>query len=104
MPMAAATFGGLMRQIGLRAGVHRGSAAKRGYGRRWQQARRRWLVQHPLCVMCQAAGRVVPATVVDHIIPHRGAARLFWDRENWQSLCERHHNAKSAMERGGGAK
>jgi 5-methylcytosine-specific restriction endonuclease McrA len=30
---------------------------------------------------------------VDHIIPHRGDDRLFWDRSNWQALCAHHHNS-----------
>lgn len=38
------------------------------------------------------------ATVVDHIIPHRGNMELFWRRENWQPLCEKHHNVKTAKE------
>lgn len=38
------------------------------------------------------------ATVVDHIIPHRGDQKLFWDRGNWQPLCEHHHNVKTMTE------
>ena len=52
---------------------------------------------HPLCVMCQADGRVEPATVVDHIKPHRGDSAMFWDRSNWQSLCKRHHDSDKQM-------
>lgn len=36
---------------------------------------------------------------VDHIIPHRGDLRLFWDRTNWQGLCVGCHNRKTAQER-----
>ena len=44
----------------------------------------------------------VMATVVDHIQPHRNDPVLFWDVENWQSLCELHHNAaKQAEEKNG---
>ena len=75
----------------------RGTAAQRGYGRTWQKARAVYLQEHPLCVECQREGRVTPATVVDHIVPHRGNQELFWDVEgNWQSLCAAHHNAKTA--------
>lgn len=43
---------------------------------------------------------VTPANVVDHVIPHRGNTALFWDRSNWQSLCEHCHNAhKQRQER-----
>lgn len=75
------------------------SSTARGYGYRWQQARARFLAEHPLCVMCQSEGRVEPATVVDHVVPHRGDPSLFWDRSNWMSLCARcHSGAKQRME------
>ena len=40
-------------------------------------------------------GRYRKASVVDHIIPHRGDEALFWDRSNWQALCHRHHSIKT---------
>lgn len=44
-------------------------------------------------------GRVEPATLVDHIKPHRGDQAKFWDRANWQSCCAWHHNeVKKALE------
>lgn len=70
----------------------RGSAHERGYGARWARASGRHKAAHPLCVGCQAVGRVVAATVTDHVVPHRGNDRLFWDEGNWQSCCDRHHN------------
>ena len=73
----------------------RGGAAFRGYDRKWREARAAYLRRHPLCVACQEEGRLTPATVVDHVLPHRGNQRLFWDVNNWQSLCERHHNKKT---------
>ncbi|MCG8990866.1 HNH endonuclease [Laribacter hongkongensis] len=51
--------------------------------------------------MCLAEGRTVAATVVDHITPHRGDQRLFWDSSNWQPLCAScHSGAKQREERG----
>lgn len=42
------------------------------------------------------------ATVVDHIKPHRGNQKLFWDKENWQSLCTKCHNSyKQRLEKSG---
>lgn len=80
----------------------RGTAAQRGYGYRWQQARAGWLRKHPLCAMHADLGQVVPATLVDHIIPHRGDQALFWDKGNWQSLCKQCHDAhKQRQEKGG---
>jgi 5-methylcytosine-specific restriction protein A len=75
----------------------RGSSTQRGYNYAWQQARSRFLADKPLCVDCRAEGRYGVATEVDHIIPHRGNQKLFWDSErNWQGLCKTHHSAKTA--------
>lgn len=41
------------------------------------------------------------ATVVDHVVPHRGSKRLFWDHNNWQALCTPHHNQKTDSRDGG---
>ena len=71
----------------------RKTATERGYGHRWHEARNRFLQANPLCVMCKRLGRVTAASVVDHIIPHKGNLVLFWDEGNWQSLCRRHHNS-----------
>lgn len=73
------------------------------YNYRWQQARRYYLTAHPLCAMCQALGKLTPATVVDHRVPHRGDVDVFWDEDNWQALCTHHHNAvKQSHEKRGG--
>ena len=53
---------------------------------------------HPLCVHCYMEGIIKQADEVDHIIPHRGDADLFWDERNWQSLCREHHARKTARE------
>ena len=73
----------------------RGGADARGYDARGRKARSLFLKAHPLCAECQKEGRLTPATVVDHIIPHRGDQKLFWDEANWQPLCEQHHNRKT---------
>jgi 5-methylcytosine-specific restriction protein A len=72
------------------------------YNRQWKKERKRWLRRYPNCVLC--GGR---ATVVDHKEPHRGNRALFWNRDNWQSLCKSCHDAKTQSEinrRSGGAK
>jgi 5-methylcytosine-specific restriction enzyme A len=73
----------------------RQTAHQRGYSRRWRLARRCWLSANPYCVLCERHGRVIAATVVDHIEPHRGNETLFWNPRNWQSLCKRCHDAKT---------
>jgi len=80
--------------------ARRGSAASRGYGHKWRQARQGYLARHPLCVRCRDAGRVTAATVVDHVVPHRGDRGLFWNRNNWQPLCKPCHDSKTAAEDG----
>jgi 5-methylcytosine-specific restriction endonuclease McrA len=74
------------------------SSTQRGYGYAWQKARAGHLRNNPLCVYCQREGRVEPATVVDHKVPHRGDQTLFWDRSNWQSLCKPHHDGQKQRE------
>ena len=68
------------------------------YGRRWRDARLVHLNRYPLCARCEAKGRVVPATVVHHTQPHRGDARVFWDRALWQSLCAPCHDSDAQSE------
>ena len=70
-------------------------ATKRGYGSRWQKASKAFLQSHPLCAECMKQGRYTKATVVDHIVPHRGDQKLFWDRSNWQPLCKACHDRKT---------
>lgn len=75
--------------------------AKSPYNYRWQKAREGHLRSHPLCVECARRGLVVQATVVDHIVPHRGDSQLFWDPDNRQSLCKTCHDSwKQALEKG----
>lgn len=76
--------------------------AERGYGGVWQAARAAYLARHPLCVFCEKKGRIEPATVVDHVVPHKGDPKLFWDRKNWQPLCKTCHDSdKQRIEKGG---
>ena len=76
----------------------RGGADARGYNAEWRRARKAFLQKHPLCAECGKAGKLTPATVVDHIIPHRGDKRLFWDEKNWQPLCKSCHDQKTGHE------
>ena len=69
-----------------------------GYTKRWQTASKSFLLHHPFCVRCRQQGRLTPATVVDHIIPHRGDRNLFWDESNWQALCKPCHDRKTWTE------
>jgi len=55
------------------------SASSRGYHSKLRKASKRYLKAHPLCVHCQLENKLTKATVVDHIIPHRGDPVLFWN-------------------------
>jgi 5-methylcytosine-specific restriction protein A len=81
----------------------RPTAAQRGYGARWQKASQAWLNEHPIAVdyFGEHGGRVYAAEVVDHIKPHKGDMKLFWDSSNWQGLTKRDHDRKTATEEGG---
>ncbi len=80
----------------------RKSAAARGYGRAWQKYRLTFLREHPLCQMHLAIGGVVQATVVDHIVPHKGNQSLFWDSKNHQAVCKPCHDRhKQRLEKSG---
>jgi 5-methylcytosine-specific restriction endonuclease McrA len=59
-----------------------------------------YLARNPLCVHCERVGRMTSATVVDHVIPHRGDRNLFWDMANWQALDADCHARKGARESG----
>lgn len=74
----------------------RSSTTKQGYNYRWQKESKKFLAENPYCFYCMQKGLTVLASIVDHIIPHRGDMELFWNKANWQSLCKRHHNIKSA--------
>ena len=76
----------------------RTSSAARGYDSRWRKYRLSYLRRHPLCVKCKAAGLITPATVVDHIQPHKGDSSLFWEPSNHQALCSSCHSGDKQRE------
>lgn len=79
----------------------RPNANQRGYGAKWRKARAIFLMSNPLCENHAEKGQTVRASVVDHRIPHKGDMILFWDQSNWQSLCKRCHDKKTATQDGG---
>ena len=81
----------------------RPSAARRGYGRRWQRLRAMFLSANPICKDPDSrhCGEVRPATDVDHITPKAQGGRYVW--ENLQPLCPSCHSAKTATQSSGWA-
>jgi 5-methylcytosine-specific restriction enzyme A len=93
------------------------SSTARGYGYKWQQERAAFLRQNPWCHRCleeagideRDASKALacclrqgitppPANLVDHRVPHHGDQQLFWDRKNWEPMCNRHHSSDKQRE------
>jgi 5-methylcytosine-specific restriction protein A len=62
----------------------------------WRRLRARVLQHWKTCAACGA-----DATVVDHIIPHKGDRRLFHDPRNLMPMCKPCHDRKTARYDGG---
>lgn len=70
--------------------------------KRWQKLRREHLTRQPYCVCPHHKGKHIPGDTVDHIVPHKGDSRLFWDKGNLQTLTKQCHDKfKQSEERGG---
>jgi 5-methylcytosine-specific restriction protein A len=68
------------------------------YGSDWRKVRSEYLATHPLCELCAADGRTVPAVLVHHLKPLSDGGTNDWD--NLQSLCQACHSRLHASERG----
>lgn len=77
----------------------RPSARQRGYTSKWEKESKAFLSlsQNQRC----ACGCGRAADMIDHITPHRGDQRLFWDRRNWQAMAAVpcHVSKKQRLER-----
>ena len=77
----------------------KGMKIDRLYDRRiWDHMRRQQLLREPLCRYCQEVGALTPATIADHVVPHRGDWDLFSDADNLQSLCKWCHDSVKQQE------
>ena len=66
--------------------------------RTWRTLRALKLQKDPLCEECMRKGMLVPAQMVDHIVPiNKGGAPL--DLNNLQSLCNHCHAVKTARDK-----
>lgn len=61
--------------------------------RKWRKLRAHQLRSSPWCEICDKRGKVTPATVVDHVQPHRGDKILFWYGKI-QSVCKACHDGE----------
>lgn len=58
---------------------------------KWKNISIRFRLSHPNCALCGEPGKVC-----DHIIPHKGDEKLFYDKTNIQNLCHQCHNSDKA--------
>ena len=61
--------------------------------KKWRGLRAAYLKTHKGCVVCGNT-----ATIVDHIIAHKGSLELFYDWHNLQSMCVQCHDKKTSKE------
>lgn len=73
----------------------RGSAASRGYDRRWRRFREVYLRQHPLCVDCTGRGAVKAATEVHHPKKVKEHPELMYLESNCMALCHEDHSVRT---------
>jgi 5-methylcytosine-specific restriction endonuclease McrA len=67
---------------------------------RWRKLRARHLRSQPYCQCPEHKGLFVEGDTVDHVRPHRGNSRLFWDNRNLQTLTKHCHDSwKQSEER-----
>lgn len=77
------------------------SALSGGGTRRWRAIRAAQLAREPLCRVCRAEGRLVPAVEVDHIRPRAQGGGD--EPENLRSVC-REHNPRGGPVAGAGTR
>jgi 5-methylcytosine-specific restriction protein A len=67
----------------------------------WQRLRRLKLSTSPGCETCKRRGRLVYASVVDHIVPINAGGPAFPSLDGLQALCVQCHNSKTSREQRG---
>lgn len=68
---------------------------------RWQRKRQSIFLRDLFACQRKGCGRIEGDTsklVCDHIKPHRGDERLFWDEGNLQTLCKTCHDTVKQAE------
>lgn len=80
--------------------------AKKGFrydpfyqSKEWKEFRKYYLMQHPLCRFCEEQGKLVTATVLDHIQPRSQGGPDF-ELWNLQPLCKSCNAKKTQSDRG----
>jgi 5-methylcytosine-specific restriction protein A len=80
---------------------HREKSNAKYNTKQWEVLRRIQLSKYPLCIGCQAEGRITAANVVDHLFPWTQISEQAFYINRFQSLCTTHHSVKTKLERNG---
>ena len=83
------------RRVKPRKTYKRKNSTQRGYDHKWEKISRAFRLANPACNECGEI-REMSRMVVDHVVPHRGDRKIFWEPSNWQTLCQTCHNKKTA--------
>ena len=80
---------------------HRPNSYQRGYDKRWSNeqgtgVRDQYVREHPLCEDCLEEGRTTAVEHVHHVKKVKTHPELRLDTTNLRSLCEMHHNRRTA--------
>ncbi len=73
----------------------RGSSTARGYDKDWRRFRTQMLIEQPLCVDCEANGRITAACEVHHIVKLRTDPSLRLEPSNVMCLCKSCHSRRT---------
>ncbi len=77
----------------------RPTAARRGYGYKWQQDRKKFFSVPRVCACGCGLAATIHNADIDHIIAVTGPSDpLFWKHSNHQALIHGHHSRKTATE------
>lgn len=79
---------GQAKEEGKKTGYRRERSDGPYHSWRWTRLSRAFRASHPICAECERAGRIVPSTCVDHIVPWP-ICEDFFDEKNLQALCDR---------------
>lgn len=66
------------------------------YGYRWEQFRKFYLTEYPLCNDCEQSGRVTPAAELHHVMKVADHPELQFDPLNIMALCKSCHSKRTA--------
>ena len=67
------------------------TAAERGYGKRWARFARAYKERHPLCVVCELAGRTTLTDVPHHLVKVSEGGSLYPGDAGLLPVCGRCH-------------